>query len=167
MPEDKGNATVIIDKWDYEKKAADILEKPPFVQLVRDPTPRNDKRGNGTLKSLLDAKEISQATYDNLRVSEKGTCPPLFYGSAKMYKDGVPLRPMVSTIGSATYRIAKRMNKILAPYARGADNYITNTKDFIKKIEDVIIEDDEVMVSFDIKSLFTYECRNRRSDQSY
>ena len=80
----------------------------------------------------------------------------MFYGSAKIHKDGIALRPIVSTFGSAaTYRIAKRMNKILAPYAREADSYITNTKDFIKTIEDVIIEDDEVMVSFDIKSLFT------------
>ena len=37
MQADKGNATVIMDKSDYEKKATDILEKPPFVQLVRDP----------------------------------------------------------------------------------------------------------------------------------
>ena len=80
----------------------------------------------------------------------------MFYGSAKIHKDGIALRPIVSTFGSAaTYRIAKRMNKILAPYAREADSHITNIKDFIKKIEDVIIEDDEVMVSFDIKSLFT------------
>ena len=31
--------------------------------------------------------------------------------------NGVPLRPIVSTIGSSTYKIAKRLNKALAPYA--------------------------------------------------
>ena len=61
----------------------------------------------------------------------------------------------MSTVGSAKYRIAKRLNKILTPYARKADSHITNTSDFVEKFEDVNIEDDEVMVSYDVKSLFT------------
>ena len=65
------------------------------------------------------------------------------------------LRPIVSTVGSATYKIAKRLNTILAPYARQADSHVTNTRDFVEKIEDITIEDDEVMVSYDVKSLFT------------
>ena len=79
----------------------------------------------------------------------------MFYGSAKLHKDGAPLRPIVSTIGSSTYKIAKRLNKALAPYAQQANSYVRNTTDFLENLEDVTIDDDEVMVSFDVKSLFT------------
>ena len=116
---------------------------------------------NGTLKSLLQAKEITQTTHDNLRVSENGTRPPLFYGSAKIHKDGVPLRPIVSTIGSSTYKIAKRLNTILQPYAQQANSYVKNTTDFLEKLEDVTIEEDEIMVSFDDHEVLIHECTDR------
>ena len=35
---DKGNATVVMDAEDYEKKALDLIEKPPFKKLAKDPT---------------------------------------------------------------------------------------------------------------------------------
>ena len=35
---DKGNATVVLDTVDYEKKAMAILDHPPFRQLQKDPT---------------------------------------------------------------------------------------------------------------------------------
>ena len=143
-----------MDKSDYEKKANHILGKPPFKLLKKDPTRRNEKRVNETLKTLLEAEDITKATQDNLRISEKGTSTPRFYGSAKLHKKDVPFRPIVSTVGSATYKIAKRMNRILAPYARGA-SHIENTAAFVEEVENVIIEEDEVMVSFDAKSLFT------------
>ena len=99
-----------------------------------------------------DDREISQPSYENLRVSENGTRTPLFYGSAKIHKANMPL---VSTVGSATYKIAEHLNTILAPYARQADSHVTNTGDFVEKIEDIKIEDYEVMVSYDVKSLVT------------
>ena len=140
---------------DYEKKAEDILGAAPFVVLPSDPTARNERKVNATLKNLLQANEITKKTHDHLRVSENGTHPPLFYGSAKLHTDGAPLRPIVSTIGSSTYKIAKRLNKALAPYAQQANSYVRNTTDFLENLEDVTIDDDGVMVSFDVKSLFT------------
>ena len=92
----------------------------------------------------------------HIRVSENGTRPPLFYGSAKLHKDGDnPLRKIVSTIGLSTYKIAMRINSVLAPYALQANSYVRNTTDFLEKLEDVTIKEDELMVSFDVKSLFT------------
>ena len=66
----------------------------------------------------------------------------------------MPLRPIVSTVGSANCKIAKRLNTILAPYARQADSHVTDTRDFVEKIDSVTIED-KVMVSYDVISLFT------------
>ena len=111
---------------------------------------------NDTLQSLRDANEIIQPTCENnlFTVSENGAGTLLFYGSAKIHKANMPLRLIVSTVGSANCKIAKRLNTILAPYARQADSHVTDTRDFVEKIDSVTIED-EVMVSYDVISLFT------------
>ena len=155
LPADKGNATVILDSVEYEEKAANILDHPPFQRLEKDPTTKTEKRINDKLKQLVKQKKIGQPTANHLRVSEKGTRPPLFYGSAKIHKPNVPLRPIVSTVGSATYNLSRFVSNLLKPYAMHTDSYISNTKDFIEKLQDIEIADDEVMVSFDVKALFT------------
>ena len=90
-----------------------------------------------------------------LRVPGNGTKPPLFYGAVKIHKQDYPLRPIVSTLGSATYGISKLVSQILRPLAVQLPSYIANTKDFIEQLEGLEIAEDEVMVSFDVKSLFT------------
>ena len=88
-------------------------------------------------------------------MSVNGTRPSLFYGTVKVHKEGNPLRPVVSTIGSATYAISKFVSESLRPYARQIPSFIKNTEDFIAQLQNVTIAPDEVMVSFDVKSLFT------------
>ena len=155
LPADKGNRTVVMNTTDYEKKASDIIEHEPFRKLTRDPTARNEKRVNDKMKQLLKEKRINESLARRLRVPEKSTRPPLFYGSVKVHKMDNPLRPIVSTIGSATYKVSKYVGQILRPYVRQADSYINNTQDFLGVLQETDIDHDEIMVSFDIKSLFT------------
>ena len=79
----------------------------------------------------------------------------MFYGTVKVHKVNNPLRPIVSTIGSATYNVSKLLSEILRPYAQQADSYVQNTKDFLEALKDIHIADNEVMVSCGVKSLFT------------
>ena len=79
----------------------------------------------------------------------------MFYGSIKLHKDGYPLRPIVSATGSATYRMAKFVSNLLTPYLRQTPSYLVNAKHFIEELQHVRLEEDEIMVSFDVKSLFT------------
>ena len=110
LPADKGNSTVVMNAKDYETKATDLLTKHPFEQIDRDPlTTRNEQRVNNTLKALADAGKIDNSTLKSLRVSSKGTRSPLLYGAAKLHKPNCPLRPIVSTIGSATYKVAREV----------------------------------------------------------
>ncbi|KAG8236898.1 hypothetical protein J437_LFUL018742 [Ladona fulva] len=41
--------------------------------------------------------------------------PPRLYGLLKIHKDGVPLRPIVSTTNSPTYNLAKYLASLLSP----------------------------------------------------
>ena len=155
LPADKGNATVVLDTTDYIDRANTILNNPPFKRVMKNPTTKNEKRINDTLKRLADKRSISKQLHESLRVPINGTRPPLFYGSVKIHKEHFPLRPIVSAIGSATYPMAKYVSRVLTPYVRGASSYIANTADFVQKLAEITIEEDETMVSFDVKSLFT------------
>ena len=148
---DKGNKTVLLDTSDYEKKAGDILGQPPFKEVKKNPTSRNEKRVNDCLKRLLEKKAISKATFNQLHVPLNGTRPPMFYGSIKLHKEGYPLRPIVSATGSATYHMAKFVSRLLTPYVRQTPSYFANTQDFIEELRQVKLDEDDTMVSFDVK----------------
>ena len=155
LPADKGKATVVLDKVEYDQKALKLLAEPPFRKIRKDPTKRNESRVNDGLKRLLHQKEIDQATHDHLRVSLNGSRPPLFYGTVKIHKPDRPLRPIVSAVGSATYQLSKYVSNILAHYVEKSRSFLRDTKDFNQKLENVKIAEDEILVSFDVKSLFT------------
>ena len=155
LPADKGNATVVIDTDEYERKAEDILGKPPFKKIARNPTRRNEKRVNDGLKRLLDKSAIDKETYNSLRVSTAGTQPPCFYGTVKIHKPDKPLRPIVSAIGSATYSLSRFVSRILTPYTRTARSFIMNTDHFRELLSEIHVSEEEMLVSFDVKSLFT------------
>ena len=77
------------------------------------------------------------------------------YGLPKIHKDGTPLRPIVSAIGSPTYGLAKKLAQILTPLAGKTDSYVKNSSDFVQKVKEAGAQEGEKMVSFDVVSLFT------------
>ncbi|KAI8510307.1 hypothetical protein Bbelb_112230 [Branchiostoma belcheri] len=81
--------------------------------------------------------------------------PPAFYGLPKIHKQSVPLRPIVSSIGSVTYELAGFLAKILGPLVGKSQHHVQNSADFVNKIKDIHVEDDETITSYDVCSLFT------------
>ena len=66
----------------------------------------------------------------------------------------LPLRPVISNIGTATYELSKYLASLLKPIAKSRFT-IDSTKDFVHKIRKQKIKDDYEMISFDVVSLFT------------
>jgi hypothetical protein len=54
-----------------------------------------------------------------------------------------------------TYKCAKYLAKILSPLTGKTDHHINNTKQFVDKISNVILSDNEVVTSYDVSALFT------------
>ena len=104
-----------MDTTDYIDKANALLDNKPFKRVTRNPTNRNEKRVNETLKGVAGKGNISKDLHQTLRVPMNGTRPPLFYGSVKIHKEGFSLRPIVSAIGSATYSMVKFISQTLTP----------------------------------------------------
>ena len=107
------------------------------------------------LKNLRDKKEISIEQYKNL--SPSGSRPGIImYGSAKVHKivtDGLPsLRPILSVIGTSTYKLAKFLVLMIEPLTT---NEYTIKDSFTFAEELPSFDSKLVMTSFDIESLFT------------
>ena len=77
-----------------------------------------------------------------------------FYGLPKIHEPERPLRPITSSIGSPTYAVSKHLVSILSPLRRNRFS-VKNSADFAQNIQQHSVASDEVMVSFDVKSLFT------------
>ena len=76
-----------------------------------------ENRVTDVLKNLRDKKEISIEQYKDL--SPSGSRPGIMYGLAKVHKivtDGLPsFRPILSAIGTPTYKLAKFSVPVLEP----------------------------------------------------
>ena len=76
------------------------------------------------------------------------------YAQPKIHKPGNKMRPIVSTINSPTYNVAKWVVKYLNSIDKYDSLSVKNSFEFVEQLKDIRIADDEVMVSFDVESLF-------------
>ena len=84
-----------------------------------------------------------------------GAVSPKYYGLQKIHKAGTPLRPIISSIGTASYNTAKELARILKPLVGTSIHHVHNTRHFIEQIKDVRLKDGESIMSYDVTSLFT------------
>ena len=88
--------------------------------------------------------------------------PGRFYATAKRHKldessrdvEQLPVRPIISNIGTATYQTSKYLAKLLAPLTKSKYT-INSTTDFITFTQNLKLDKDHDLVSFDVSSLFT------------
>ena len=153
LPADKGNATVVLNKEDYEKKVENILDGRDYEVVKTNPTPKLEKKLNDTLRELWVAGEINKTGYDRLRATYSTT--PQLYGLPKIHKPEVPLRPIVSSIGSPTYNLAKFLTHIVSPLSGKTSSFVKDSRDFVEKVRMLRPEEGSILVSFDVTSLFT------------
>ena len=90
------------------------------------------------------------------RLYPTGAESPKFYGLPKIHKVGIPLRPIVSSIGAVSYETSKELARILCGNLVWKSPYhVHNTQDFIQQIKDIKLEEDQCIASCDVKALFT------------
>ena len=119
-----------MDKEDYVQKARELLDQPTYRTINNDPTTKYKNKLVNLLKSIKSKGEIDEALYKKLYLTGAGS--PKFYGLPKIHKEGKPLRPIVSSIGAASYEVAKELANILKPLVGKSMYHIHNTQDFIQ-----------------------------------
>ena len=82
-----------------------------------------------------------------------------FYGIPKLHKPNIPLRPIISSSGTVTRRLAGWLASLLTPYlGKFSTAHLRNSLDFKNRLEEFCITNDisdVKMVSFDVTALFT------------
>ena len=91
--------------------------------------------------------------YNRLRPT--GSQPPRIYGLPKIHKPDVALKLTVLCVGSPTYQLSKYITPLISPLAGHTSSHVKNSRYFTEMMGSVHVESDEILVSFDVSSLFT------------
>ena len=157
MEQDKGRGVVIMDRNKYTEKCLSFLGTTQFKKLTKDPTCSTERKVQNSLRKVK--KHLPEKTYKKLYPT--GSRPGQFYGLAKIHKlkegqgiDDLPLRPIISNIGTATYQIAKHLASLLSPLSK-SDFTVSSTNEIVETLKQTKVPDDCELVSFDVASLFT------------
>ena len=147
-----------MDRNTYANKCLEILQTDKFNELEEDPTASFEERVKKCLRKMK--KRIGPATYSSIYPT--ASRPGRFYGTAKLHKlqngctdvNQLPVRPIISNIGTATYKTSKYLAKLLAPLTKSKYS-ISSTKEFIAYTKNLKVGENQEMVSFDVSNLFT------------
>ena len=150
---DKGVSMVVMEKKDYIKKSEDLLNQSTYTTLTTDPTNKCKNKLINLLKTIKAEGSIDNNTYK--RLYPTGAVPSKYYGLPKIHKKGTPLRPIISSRGSATHETAKVLAKIIKPLIGKSPHHVHNNKDFLESIKDIKVDEDECIMSYDVSALFT------------
>ena len=121
MKQDKGRGVVLMDRTVYLEKCLDILDTNQFTKLNTDPTKKTEEKIQRALQKI----KRSFSTQEYSTIYPTGLCPGKFYGTAKVHRlpengnvDQLPIKPIVSNIGTPSYQLAKYLAKLLSPLSQ-------------------------------------------------
>ncbi|XP_077539037.1 uncharacterized protein LOC144151751 [Haemaphysalis longicornis] len=108
---DKGNATVLLDKADYENEMLLLPEdSETYVRLKKDPTLKVEREFQKLLADVfLSVPPNHKALYYRL-LSHNGSAPAL-YGLPKIHNPDVPMRPIVDYTRSPLHSLSKFLHQ--------------------------------------------------------
>ena len=119
LKQDKG--VVIMYSSKYTEKCLRLLENDRFAKINDDSMKRIESKIQRYVRKLK--SKITEEEYSKLYPT--GSNPGKFYGTAKIHKlsyndttDQLPLRPIVSNIGTASYHLSKYLAKLLSPLSQ-------------------------------------------------
>ena len=127
-----GVSMVLLDKEDYIKKSEDLLKQNTYRELVVEPTNKYKNKLINLLKTIKSEGGMNNNTYKRLYTT--GAVSPKYYGLPKIHEAGVPLRPIISSRGSATYETAKELAKIIKPLVGRSPLPCTEQQGLLKKL---------------------------------
>jgi hypothetical protein len=140
---------VIMNKEDYITKMNEHLSCGSYIKIPKNPI----KKIIREVKKAINNSNLDEKTKKRLLPTNEIT--PRIYGLPKIHKEGIPLRPIVNTIRSPTYELAKYVAKILGPLVGHTESFIKDSNNFINTIKNEKMKPNDTLISFDVVSLFT------------
>ena len=170
---DKGGTMVVLDKEFYKDKIETMLNDSETYKRID-----NHKEENIMKKVEKFTNKYSRILTQKERsyISKFPNKDSNLYGLPKLHKskcikaaineqnkeyirteppDNLEFRPIISGCASPTSKLSKFMDEILKTIVPTTKSYIKDTRDFIKYINKINPDEDDILITWDIKSLYT------------
>jgi len=156
---DKDSSVAIMQHADYVNKLETMIEEGiTNGKYIDDDNTLTDLK---SFQNFLTQNFKSSLPLDKIKLTSNQ--PAFLYGTAKIHKfqnsgqitkDNLKLQPIVSTCGTFYYETAKFLASYLLPLTEN-EYSIKTTTDFAERLSNRTVDDDEVLVSYDVSLLFT------------
>ena len=159
---DKGSAVVVNDKHEYLRLLSDasVNDTSKFCAVPIE-RPKSKGRPPKYYHPLLEKEKLVESTVRRIlpsaiadSVRPTGSRLAHLYGLPKTHKKKLAMRPILSATGTYNYALAKWLDAKLKPLSVN-ENTITDIFAFTNEICGVKINPGEILVSYDVSSLFT------------
>ncbi|KAH8029050.1 hypothetical protein HPB51_022170 [Rhipicephalus microplus] len=77
------------------------------------------------------------------------------YRLPKIHKPNIAVRPILDYTCPPQCELSRYLHRIPRPLAKLTESFIKDSVHFIEQLRDVRLDDDEVMVSYNVNSMFT------------
>ena len=106
---------------------------------------------NNTIERFQKEDAWSRKTANSLKIFNPKT--PKQYMTPKIHKENNPERPVISSITCHTSEILRFVDHYPQPVVKEIPSYIKDTNDFVKKINDLTVPKNWIILTMDVKSL--------------
>ena len=120
------------------------------------------KKAQQPIKSLLSEGHIDEMTAKWLSLTPDTPRIPEFYTLTKIHKPTLVGGPIISGCSGPTERISAFVDHLIQPIAQQQALYLKDTTDFINFIEKIKLPKSAILVSMDVRSLYTRTYHNKR-----
>ena len=164
IPADKGKVMVAMDKTiekggenSYEfkmKKVLDDMKAKPSIRAGKDwdLTDKVSREGKAIIKEMVEKEEMTEA--QARRLNPNDCRAPRITGYPKIHKPNVPLRGVVSFIGSPYENISKALVPILRSLQGRTNHYVKNSRQLKEQLKEWTVQRDEILTSYDVEALY-------------
>lgn len=151
---DKGGGVIIMDRHQYEAKMTELLnDAETYEKKTAGHSEKQSKLFNQRARKILKTTERGKKLYHLL---EEAPRAPRMRGLPKVHKNGIPMRPITSGIGSAPHGIAKVLARPLTKALGSLSQaHIQNTADMMHRLKEIDSSEGKQLASFDVTALFT------------
>ncbi|MCY4327357.1 MAG: GIY-YIG nuclease family protein, partial [Rhodobacteraceae bacterium] len=152
---DKGSTIVVRSRDEYIKAGLEHLsDKNTYTPLDRDYTKDVAHAITHTLEDLCTRGLISPNMKEYC-LPPKSPRTALIYFLAKIHKNPMGIRPIVSTVNSATANLAEFLDFYLQPIMKSLPAYLKDTGQFLQEISNFQVNKNTWLITVDVKSLYT------------
>ena len=162
---DKSRGIVVINKTDYIHEGEFMLGGNQYTEIDADMTFDTVKLVKKQLNLMLWDHSIDKNTYDYLCPIEHKTRTPVCYFLPKVHKTPpagrcFAARPIVSNCQGPCEKIGEFIDFFLVPLVQKQSTYLRDTKDTIRKIEQINLPKNCLLVTIDCIGMFTNVLQN-------